>query len=68
MKINTIIVDDFLDKPDVVRNSVLQIDISKKGMYPGHRSARADEDYAKYVQQKIESILNKTLNINKIIE
>jgi hypothetical protein len=61
MKINTIIIDDFLDNPDIVRNSVLEIDISKKGMYPGYRSDRADEDYADHIQQKIESILNKRI-------
>lgn len=61
MKINTIIIDDFLDNPDIVRNSVLQIDISKKGMYPGLRSDRADHDYANYVQQKIETVLNKSI-------
>jgi len=61
MKINTIIIDDFLDNPDIVRNSVLEIDISKKGMYPGYRSDRADEDYANHIQQKIESILNKRI-------
>lgn len=61
MKINTIIIDDFLDNPDIVRNSVLQIDISKKGMYPGFRSDRADYDYEQYVQQKIETILNKKI-------
>jgi hypothetical protein len=61
MNINTIIIDDFLDNPDVVRESVLKIDILKKGMYPGVRSDRADDDYASYVQKKIESILNKRI-------
>jgi len=59
MKVNTVIVDDFLDRPDVVRESVLKIDISKKGMYPGVRSDRADDDYGNYVKQKIETVLNK---------
>jgi hypothetical protein len=59
MKVNTVIVDDFLDRPDVVRDSVLKIDISKKGMYPGVRSDRADDDYGNYVKQKIETVLNK---------
>lgn len=61
MKINTIIIDDFLDNPDIVRNSVLQIDISKTGMYPGYRSDRADADYEQYVQAKIETVLNKRI-------
>lgn len=63
MNINTIVIDDFLDKPDIVRNSVLQIDISRtcNGMYPGARSDRADADYTNYVQQKIETILNKSI-------
>jgi hypothetical protein len=61
MKINTIIIDDFLDNPDIVRNSVLQINISKTGMYPGFRSDRADAAYEHYIQQKIESVLNKRI-------
>lgn len=61
MKINTIIIDDFLDNPDIVRSSVLQIDFSKTGQYPGVRSDRADEDYAEYVKNKIESILNQRI-------
>jgi hypothetical protein len=61
MKINTVIVDDFLDNPDAVRNSVLQIEFYKTGMYPGVRSDRADENYGRYVQEKIEFVLGKSI-------
>lgn len=58
MNVNTIIVDDFLDKPDLVRNSVLSLPFEATGPYPGLRSDRADEDYEAYVQAKFEKVLN----------
>lgn len=58
MEINSIIVDNFLDKPDVVRQSVLTLDFYEKGPYPGLRSDRAETDYEEYVQSRFESILN----------
>lgn len=61
MDINTIIIDNFLDNPDTVRKSVLEIDFSNTGSYPGFRSNRADEDYQGYIQEKIEKIMNKKI-------
>jgi hypothetical protein len=58
MDINTIIVDNFLDNPDKVRESAMNIDFYITGSYPGKRSDRADHDYENYVQQKVEKILN----------
>jgi len=58
MNINAIIVDNFLDKPDLVRNSVLSLPFEATGPYPGFRSDRADKDYEAYVQSKFEKILN----------
>lgn len=56
--INAIIVDDFLDNPDLVRQSALSLDFYETGTFPGLRSDRADHDYEIYIQQKIEKILN----------
>jgi len=61
MNINTIIVDDFLDNPDIVRHSALKIDINRTGAYPGYRSDRADYDYEEYIKEKIEKIITKTM-------
>lgn len=58
MEITTIIVDNFLEKPDVVRQSALGLDFSAIGPYPGVRSDRADEDYERYVTEKLEKLLN----------
>lgn len=58
MDINCIIVDNFLDNPDIVRESVLKLDFYDEGPYPGLRSDRAEKDYEAYVQQKFEDILN----------
>ena len=61
MNINTIIVDDFLDNPDIVRNSALQIDINRTGAYPGYRSDRADYEYEGYIKEKIEKVINSAI-------
>lgn len=58
MDINTIIVDNFLDKPDAVRKSALGLPFEATGTFPGFRSDRADLDYEAYVKVKLESILN----------
>jgi len=58
MNINAIIVDNFLDKPDLVRNSVLSLPFEAQGPYPGFRSDRADKEYEAYIQSKFEKILN----------
>lgn len=63
MNLNTIIIDDFLDKPYLVRDSALSIDIDRPGNYPGFRSFRADLEYEKYVTDKIQSVTR--LNIIK---
>jgi hypothetical protein len=58
MIINTIIIDDFLDNPDAVRQSVLTLEFNGTGSFPGVRSDRPEKDYELYVQEKIEGILN----------
>jgi len=62
MNINTLIVDNFLDKPDLVRQSALSLDFYRSGSFPGLRTDRADHDYEKYIKEKLEKILN--LNIS----
>jgi len=56
MNLNTIIIDDFLDRPDLVRKSALSLSYHNTGTYPGLRSDRADYDYENYVKNKIESV------------
>lgn len=58
MKVSTIIIDDFLDRPDLVRQSALELPFEATGPYPGFRSDRAERDYEAYVQEKIEKALN----------
>ncbi len=63
MRVDTIIIDDFLDNPDIVRNSVLGIDFSTSGQFPGLRSDRADDEYQEMVTMKIAPMLSaKTLD------
>lgn len=63
MRVDTIIIDDFLDNPDIVRNSVLGIDFATSGQFPGLRSDRADDEYQEMVTMKIAPMLSaKTLD------
>lgn len=57
MNINTIIVDNFLENPDLVRSSALSLDFYRTGSFPGSRTDRADYEYEAYIKSKIESIL-----------
>jgi len=57
VKVDTIIVDGFLDNPDKVRQSILNIDYPVRGQFPGARSEHADPEYQNMIQEKIESIL-----------
>lgn len=59
MEVTTVIIDNFLDKPDLVRASALSLPFESTGPYPGFRSDRAERDYEQYVQDKIEKILNR---------
>jgi hypothetical protein len=58
MDLNIIVVDNFLDNPDKVRESVLEIDFPTTGSFPGKRSFKADSDYQKMIKEKIENIMN----------
>lgn len=62
MKIDTIIVDNFLEHPDLVRESVLKIPFKHSGIFPGLRSDAADKEYQKMVEEKFIKILG-TSNI-----
>lgn len=61
MDLNILVIDNFLDNPDKVRESVLNIDFPTTGSFPGHRSFRADSDYQIMIKQKLEKIFNQTL-------
>lgn len=61
MYVNTIVVDNFLDSPDIVRKSALSLEFTELGNFPGLRSDRVDYDYENYVKLKIESILNSKI-------
>jgi hypothetical protein len=58
MEITTIIVDDFLENPDLVRESALSSMIDLVGNYPGFRSDPSDDEYGNYIKAKLEKILN----------
>ena len=61
MDLNYIIIDNFLDKPDIVRESVIsgQIPFNEKGKYPGVRCnpSYIQDDYREMVRDKISQVL-----------
>lgn len=58
MEVTALIIDNFLDNPDAVRNSAISLDFKTVGNFPGKRTDRADKNYERYVQEKIERVLN----------
>ena len=60
MTINCIIIDDFLDEPDVVRKSIIVGGLQQFGLegnYPGARTLPAQPDYQEMIIKKLESIV-----------
>ena len=53
MEIQTIIVDDFYNDVDLVREFALQQDFDVNGNYPGHRTPSLTNDTVKEVIQNI---------------
>ena len=58
MEVSTIIVDNFLESPDLVRESALAAPIESTGNFPGVRSDPSSQDYSDYIKDKIEKVLN----------
>ena len=61
MNIDCIIISDFLDNPDKVRESLIEQKVEfihrEKGGFPGSRTTLADESYQKMVNEKLDKIL-----------
>ena len=60
MKLNTLIIDDFLDDPDGVRNFLInnKVAFDVEANFPGKRTTPVDNiDYQNMITQKLESVL-----------
>ena len=61
MNIDCMIISDFLDNPDKVREFLIEekVDFYRKGedRFPGSRTSFADEGYQKMVNEKLDKIL-----------
>ena len=60
MKLNTLIIDNFLDNPDEVRNLVIkkQVPFNIEGAYPGKRTPPVDNiDYKNMIVEKLHEVL-----------
>ena len=60
MKLNTLVIDNFLDNPDEIRNCLInnKVSFENSGRYPGKRTSCVDNiDYQNMIIQKLESVL-----------
>lgn len=57
MRVNAVVIDDFLDDPDHVRTVALNSKYPLTGNFPGQRTYQCDENYNIEIKNKIENIL-----------
>tara|TARA_B100000287_G_C20421382_1_gene697654 strand:- start:164 stop:703 length:540 start_codon:yes stop_codon:yes gene_type:complete len=60
MKLNTLIIDDFLDNPDEIRNFLIdnKVSFEKTGSYPGKRTPPVDNSvYKNMIVEKLHKVL-----------
>ena len=60
MKLNTLVIDDFLDNPDEIRNFLInnKVPFNIEGAYPGKRTSPVDNiDYQNMIIEKLERVL-----------
>ena len=62
MEITSLVIDNFLPKPDLVREQAINLEYPYTGQFPGVRSDAADDDYQQYFQMRISEILNVTID------
>jgi len=53
-----LVIDNFLDSPDLIREQVIELDFPVTGTFPGIRTLAADEEYQNFIQKRFEKILN----------
>ena len=60
MKLNTLVIDDFLDNPDEIRNFLInnKVPFNIEGAYPGKRTSPVDNiDYKNMIVEKLHEVL-----------
>jgi hypothetical protein len=66
MRIDSLIIDNFLDDPDYIRNVALNSEFNLTGSFPGRRTYQCDTLYNNEVKNKLEKVLNlKIVDWNK---
>lgn len=61
MELSIAVIDNFLPKPELVRQQALNLDFFVEGSFPGKRSLAADYQYREFIKLKIEN--NLRINI-----
>ena len=69
MKLNTLIIDDFLDDPDKIRNFLInnKVAFDVEGNFPGKRSTVVDNtNYQDMIIEKIQKILSLKIKMKPL--
>ena len=61
MELSIAVIDNFLPKPELVRQQALNLNFFVEGSFPGKRSLATDYEYREFIQLKIEN--NLRINI-----
>ena len=66
MKLDTIVISDFLDNPDLVRQSLIEneVEFPITGNFPGRRTALADDGYQEMFLNKLREVLPFDIDVN----
>jgi hypothetical protein len=63
MEVTTVVIDNFLPNPDLVREQVVKLPFyENKREYPGLRSDAADDEYQQFFRARVSKILNVTVS------
>jgi len=61
MEISSLILDNFLPNPDLVRDQAVKLQYPYTGQFPGVRSDAADTKYQNFFKSRVSEILNVTI-------
>jgi len=65
MKKTSVVVDNFLPMPDLVREQAMQLDYPVTGEFPGVRSFACDDEYQMFIHHRFQEILG--VNITEFV-
>ena len=65
MKKTSIVIDNFLPYPDLVREQAINLEYPTTGSFPGVRSLACDDDYQLFIHHRFQELLG--VNIKEFV-